>query len=119
MAECERAIKLINSYGYNGEYFLYTILAGSTYDDFCSCVQRIGHWRHRLMDFRKGEYDSAVYCHAQPYRDPVKPSFQIPQWQKDMAAWCNKRMIFYSSDFIDYRPRKNFQCSVYFDEHTW
>ena len=119
VSECERAIKLINSYGYNGEYFLYTILAGNTYDHFCSCVQRIEHWRRRLMDFRKGEYDSAVYCHAQPYRDPVKPSFQIPQWQKDMAAWCNKRMIFYSSDFIDYRPRKNFQCSVYFDEHTW
>ena len=28
--ECERAIALINSYGYRGEYFLYTMIGGKS-----------------------------------------------------------------------------------------
>ena len=117
VSECERAIDLINSYGFKGEYFLYTMLVGSdNFNDFYSCFERIQYWHEKLMDYRKTKKGYAVYCHAQPYRDPLNPNNNIPQWQKDLASWCNKRMIFYSTDFVNYTPRKGFVCKTYFDE---
>ena len=49
-----------------------------------------------------------MYAYAQPYRDPTNPNHVIPKWQKDMAQWCNKRMIFCTTDFKDFMPRKGF-----------
>ena len=57
IAECDRAVELINKYGYRGEYFFYCILIG----DEQECLARINHWRdkgHRYMPY------------AQPYRNP-------------------------------------------------
>lgn len=50
---------------------------------------------------------------AQPYRD-FTPRQVIPQWQVDMARWCNDKAILKSCDFKDYQPRKGFFCREYF-----
>lgn len=110
IAECERAISLINSYGYRGEYFLYTMIQGDLQRDY----DRIHYWWLRLQENRKHRNGGDVYAYAQPYRDPYKRN-TIPQWQKDMAGWCNKRMIFATTDFMDFAPRKGFSCKEYFD----
>ncbi|NDV46113.1 radical SAM protein [Paludibacter sp. 221] len=50
---------------------------------------------------------------AQPYRDFTNNQI-IPQWQQDMARWCNHKATFKSVDFKDYQPRKGFYCREYF-----
>lgn len=110
--ECERAIDMIKSYGYKGEFFLYTMLN----DDFSECYERIHYWWERLQDIRKKHCGGAIYAYAQPYRDPINPHRPVPQWQKDMAAWVNKRMIFYTTDFKDFMPRKGFKCEYYINQ---
>lgn len=40
------------------------------------------------------------------------------KWQKDMARWCNKRMIFTTCEFNDFSPRKGFTCKKYFEDDT-
>ena len=55
-----------------------------------------------------------VYAYAQPYRDPYNVRHIIPEWQKDLARWCNKRQLFTTINFADYEPRKGFKCSEYF-----
>ena len=113
---CERAIEMINSYGFKGEYFLYTMIGGG--NNFHECYNRINYWHDRLMQFRKTKQGRAIYAYAQPYRDPNVSHHEIPMWQKDMASWCNKRMIFSTCEFKDYRPRKGFTCSKYFEDET-
>lgn len=52
---------------------------------------------------------------AQAYRDfenKRKPS----QYELDFCRWCNKRQIFNTCDFPDFRPRKYFKCSKYFNK---
>jgi hypothetical protein len=51
---------------------------------------------------------------AQPYRD-FTPKQVIPQWQIDMARWCNDKAILGTCDFKDYNPRKGFYCREYFN----
>lgn len=100
ITDCEKAIRLIQSYGYRGEFFLYTIIN----DNFDESYQRISYWWHRYRN---------VYPYAQPYRDPVNPK-PIPQWQKDIAGWVNKHAIFKMTDFGNFEPRKGFKCKQYF-----
>lgn len=57
-----------------------------------------------------------TYPYAQPYRDPTNPHHAIPQWQKDMARWCNKRQLFVAFDFPEFTPRKGFYCKEYFSQ---
>ena len=109
---CEQAMQMINDAGFKGEYFLYTMIGGK--NDFEECYNRIHYLWQRLQDFRHNRIGRAVYAYAQPYRDPINPNHIIPKWQKDMAAWCNKRMIFCKMDFKDFSPRKNFTCEEYF-----
>lgn len=104
--ECERAMQLINEAGFRGEYFLYTMIGGK--NDFTECYDRLHYWWERLQAFRRHKQGRAVYAYAQPYRDPMNPNQVIPKWQKDMARWCNKRMIFCTTDFKDFEPRKNY-----------
>lgn len=112
--QCERAMELINDAGFKGEYFLYTMIGGK--NDFTECYDRIHYWWERLQDFRKNKIGRAVYAYAQPYRDPNNSNHIVPEWQKDMARWCNKRMIFCTTDFKDFSPRKGFTCRKYFNE---
>ena len=115
IAECERAMQLINAAGFRGEYFLYTMIGGK--NDFRECYHRLHYWWERLQRFRKDHEGRAVYAYAQPYRDPTNPNHVIPKWQKDMAQWCNKRMIFCTIDFKDFMPRKGFRCEEYLSEY--
>ena len=108
---CERAMEMLNRHGYTGEFFLYTMIGGK--NDFTECYNRINHWHVRLMRYRKTHVGNAVFPYAQPYRDPNAKSHYIPQWQKDLASWCNKRAIFCSTDFEHYSPRKGFLCREY------
>lgn len=112
--DCERAMQLINDAGFRGEYFLYTMVGGK--NDFTECYDRLHYWWQRLQDFRHNKQGRAVYAYAQPYRDPLNPHHIIPDWQKDLARWCNKRMIFCTADFKDFEPRKGFRCEKYIKE---
>lgn len=106
--DCERAIRLIQDNGYKGEFFLYTMLNG----DFEECYNRLRYWWARNRNLRL-EHKPNIYAYAQPYRDPNNPNREIPQWQKDMAQWVNKKQIFSVVDFRDFSPRKGFVCSEY------
>lgn len=112
IADCERAIDLINSYGYKGSYFLYTMIGGGK-NDFWECYERIHYWWERNHAIRKAHKGNGIYPYAQPYRDPDNPHQQIPQWQRDMAHWVNKHQLFEITDFKDFQPRKGFKCEAY------
>lgn len=99
IAECERAMSLIRQAGYKGEFFLYCILI-----DFTESYHRLSYWR-------KYKY---VLPHAQPYRALDNPRQSIPQWQKDMAHWADRKELYRSCDFKDFSPRKGFLCREYF-----
>lgn len=113
--DCERAMKLINANGFRGEYFLYTMIGGD--NDFKECYDRLHYWWKRLQDFRHNKVGRAVYAYAQPYRDPDKKNTP-PIWQLDMARWVNKRMIFCTTDFKDFSPRKGFRCEEYLKQYN-
>lgn len=100
--ECERAMGLIDRAGYRGEYFLYCILL----DDFNESYRRVSHWRER---------GSRYIPHCQPYRDINNQHQVIPQWQRDMARWADRKELFRTCGFADYEPRKGFFCREYFD----
>lgn len=109
--DCERAIALLERFGYLGDVFLYTMIGGK--NDFDECLERINYWRNRLLDTRKHRLRCETHPFAQPYRDPTKHNHEIPQWQKDMARWCNNKALFTNTDFRDYEPRKGFKCREY------
>ena len=112
IAQCERAIDLIKSYGFHGQFFLYTMLN----DNFQECYERINHWWRIMQDARRNHTGNYVYAYAQPYRDPNNPHRPIPQWQKDMAGWVNKKAHFVAHSFEDFEPRKGFRCREYFKD---
>lgn len=109
--DCERAIAMIDGYGFTGQYFLYTMLN----DNFNECYDRINHWWLRMRHVREYHDGRPVYAYAQPYRDPDNPHRPIPQWQKDMAGWVNKKAHFVAHSFPDFKPRKGFRCDWYFE----
>ena len=96
-----RACDLLKKYGYKGDVFMNVLLS----DDINECLGRINAIRQykglRLLPF------------AQPYLD-FSGRRSPPQWQKDMARWCNRKEIFNSTEFKEYRPRKNEVCKQYF-----
>lgn len=108
--QCEKAISLINGYGYKGEYFIYTMLGGN--NDFQECYERTHYWWLRNHELRQKHLPN-IYIHSQPYRDPINPNHIIPQWQADMARWSNKKELFQVCEFAKYEPRKGFFCSEY------
>lgn len=110
VAECERAMEQIVSYGFHGEFFLYTMLN----DNFQECYNRIHYWWDKLQGQRERHASNWVYAYAQPYRDPDNPNRPIPQWQKDMANWVNKKAHFVAHSFEEFQPRKGFICIDYF-----
>jgi hypothetical protein len=112
--ECERAMALIDSYGYKGQYFLYTMLN----DNFEECFERINHWWKKNQELKAVHKGKRVYPYAQPYRDPFNPSRPIPQWQKYMANWVNKKMLFEKIAFEDFEPRKGFKCKEYLNGYN-
>ena len=102
--DCDDAIERIRKYGYNGSFFLYTILRG----DIIECFERVNHWRDE-------KYNGKVRPFAQPELDFSTKSQSIPQWQKDMAHWVDKKTCFFGVDFNDFSPRNGFKCGKYFE----
>lgn len=101
ISHCLDAMERICRHGYKGEFFLYCILM----DDIREAYHRIGCWR---------EFGGKVLPFAQPFRDPYNPKQTVPQWQKDMARWTNRKELYLKCDFKDYVPRKGFSCGEYF-----
>ena len=101
IGHCADAIERIRQYGYKGEFFLYCILL----DDIEEAYHRIECWK---------EHEGKVLPFAQPFRDPYNPNQIIPQWQKDMAHWADRKELYMSCDFKDFEPRKGFYCREYF-----
>lgn len=98
---CERAMALIDSYCETPRsYMLFTIIMG----DINECYDRISHFR---------QYPR-VRVHAQPMREFDNPRQIIPQWQRDMARWADRKELYTTCDFKDFQPRKGFTCSEYF-----
>lgn len=110
--DCERAIELLEHYGFRGKFFLYTMIGGN--NDLEECYSRINHWRQRMLQARGYHNRCYTYPYAQPYRDPLSSHHDIPQWQKDLAQYTNKKQIFASCDFKEFSPRKGFTCKEYF-----
>lgn len=101
VSHCERAISLIDGNGYKGEYFFYCLLHGN----LAECFSRVNHWRQRGKRY---------IPHCQPYLDFAKHHQDIPQWQRDMARWADRKEIFRTCEFKDFEPRKGFKCKEYF-----
>lgn len=100
IAEVERAASLLNKYGFKGEYFLYCILM-----EFKESFYRVNYWKGISRRF---------VLHAQPFRDLNNPKQIIPQWQKDLAHWVDRKELYTSCEFKDFEPRKGFKCKEYF-----
>ena len=92
---------MIDKHGYKGEYLFYCILIGNINE----CYERVSHWRN---------VGNKYIVHCQPYRDLHKVNQHIPQWQKDMAQWADRKETFFSADFKEFEPRKGFKCDEYF-----
>lgn len=102
IAECERAMQLIDKYrGKPFHYFLYMIIGS----DIKECCERLSYSRNNKY----------VRIHGQPYRDFNNPHQVIPQWQKDMARWSMRKELYATCDFKDYEARKGFKCKQYFN----
>lgn len=114
IAQCESAMDRLRACGFRGEFFLYTMIGGK--NGFRECYDRIMHWWYILQHYRKTREGYAVYAYAQPYRDPDRHQTIIPMWQKDMATWCNKKMLYYTIPFEEYSPRKGFVCKQYLEQ---
>lgn len=104
VSECDRASELILRHGFTGYFHVQCMLYGS----FEECFERVNHWRQK--DIQK------YSPYAQPFRRLDGKPENIPQWQKDMARWCNRRELYKLVDFKDYAPRKGFTCKEYFNE---
>jgi hypothetical protein len=99
--ECEKAMRIIDEYrGKPASYLLYTMIN----ENFQESYKRINHWRD----------NKRVRVVAQPFRDVDNPKQVIPQWQKDMASWADKKQVFRTCEFEDFEPRKGFKCKEYF-----
>lgn len=101
---CAEAMEKINHYyGKPHLYLLYTMIHGKMEE----CYNRINYWR-------QPQYIDWVVCQSQPMLDFSKVHQDIPMWQKDMAQWSNRKQLFKTIDFKEFRPRKDFVCNQYF-----
>lgn len=105
IAEVENAMALIDKYREAfgkkpASYLVYTIIDG----DVQSCYERLS-W------FKKYK---RVRIQGQPFRDFNNPRQIIPQWQKDMARWADRKELYRTCDFKEFQARKNFFCREYF-----
>lgn len=100
---CRRAVDMILKRKPHQDMFMYTMLHG----DIRECYNRITFWREN--------YHRNVACQSQPMLDFTPNCLdKVPQWQKDMASWSNKKQIYKTCDFKEFSPRKGFKCKEYF-----
>lgn len=104
IGECERAMKMIDSYcDVPKSYLMYAMINSDMQESY-----------DRLMHFRDNKRVRVV---AQPFRDLNDPHQVIPQWQRDMARWAMRREFWTTTDFKDFVPRKGFVCGEYFNNN--
>lgn len=97
---CEKIKRL----GYRGDIFMNVLLT----EDINECVNRI----REIKKFGRAN-NIRMMPFAQPYID-FEGKRNPPQWQKDMAHWCNKKAVFKTCDFWEFEPRRGFKCAKYF-----
>ncbi|WP_462429394.1 radical SAM protein [Butyricimonas virosa] len=97
----EKAYNLLRRYGYTKRLFCYTIIR-----DLEESYKRISYFRNK----------KEFIPYAQPFRDFTNTPPK--QFQKDMAHWTNKKSLFKSFDFKDFKVRNNFICKEYFNKST-
>lgn len=122
--DCINAMDLLEHYGFSKEYFLYTMIGGKKGKNesenewhsrlFTENYDRIIFWKTELTKHRAHRGGHNAYPFAQPFRDPDIKN-EPPLWQKDLARYCNKKQIFYTTSFADFSPRKGFKCQEYID----
>lgn len=95
----ENALHLLRKHGYTKDLFCYCLLR-----DFEESYNRVKWMWERRKD---------IVPHCQPYRNFDDKHQVIPQWQKDMAHWANKRSVYKSVFFDDFVPRNGFKCKEY------
>lgn len=101
--DVQRAIALIDKHSKKQRYYhLYCMLHGSIEE----CYERVSTFRE----------NSHTMPFSQPFRDPTNPHHKPPMWQQDMARWVNRRQLFMTMDFKDYKPRQDFVCKQYFNQ---
>ena len=96
-----RACDLLKKHGYKGKVFMNVLLT----DNINECLERI----ENILKYKGFE----MLPFAQPYID-FDGKRQPPQWQKDMARWCNRRELLKSTSFKDFSARNGFKCGEYF-----
>lgn len=99
-----KACELLKQKGYNKEVFVYVLLT----EDIHECLDRI----NRLRSFKT----LRLIPFAQPYID-FSGKRQTPQWQKDMATWCNKKSTLFGCEFRDFQVRKGFRCQRWLEDN--
>lgn len=102
--DVDKAIRLLKKNGFSKQVFIYCLLQ----KDVRECLDRLNYWK--IME---KEYGIQICPFAQPYKELEKKSQKIPQWQKDMARWCNRKWLFKTTSFLEYSQRKNFKCKEY------
>lgn len=103
-----------NKYQINSILKAHELLEKCGYTKNIFCYFLINDWSDvntRLNALRQYEWFSPF---GQPYRDFNNSKQIIPQWQKDMARWMNRKWLYKSVDFIHYEPRKGFKCKQYY-----
>jgi hypothetical protein len=98
----ERMHELLIKHGHNGRIFAYCLIR-----DFEETTDRINYLRQYKW----------LSPHCQPYRDFNNPKQIIPQWQKDMAHWVDRKWAYRACEFKDFEPRKGFKCKSYFEDN--
>lgn len=65
------------------------------HNNIYECLNRIEYWKR---------YNNVV-VQAQPFRNPYSIN-HVPEWQKALAHWANRRWIYKTCDFKDFQVRK-------------
>lgn len=104
MKHVENTLKLLRKYGYKKELFVYCLLR-----DFEESYERM-KWIYSF----KGD----ITPHCQGYID-FSGKKDIPQWQKDMMRWANKRWLYKTMWVDDYEPRKGFKFKDYLKQYNY
>ena len=73
----------------------------------------VHRWARQLGLTKDPDWFHALVMERVRMMAAVNPDQVIPQWQKDLAAWVNKRAHFVAHSFADFRPRKGFTCNHY------
>lgn len=81
-----------------------------------TCYLLIGYNSTREQDLDRARVlkDLGIAPFVQPYRD-FENKRTPTLYELDFARWCNRREIFKTCDFLDFKPRKNFKCAKHFE----